>query len=376
MTQPLIELADLGFAWPGQAQLLDIPHFTLAPGETLFLKGPSGSGKTTLLGLLGGVQRAQSGHIRLLGQDIGQLSAGARDRFRVDHTGYIFQQFNLLPFLSVRENVELPCRFSRLRAERARQRHGSIDAAAAALLDHLGLRADLLGRRADELSIGQQQRVAAARALIGQPELVIADEPTSALDFDAREAFLQLLFAECQPPAPACCSSATTRVWPRCSTAACRWANSIAPPSPSRSEMHLIRIALASLANRRFTALLTVFAIALSVCLLLAVERVRTEARASFANTISGTDLIVGARSGSVNLLLYSVFRIGNATNNIRWDSFEHFANHRQVKWAIPISLGDSHRGYRVMGTSTAYFEHYRYARSQALKLAQWPRVC
>lgn len=135
--------------------------------------------------------------------------------------------------------------------------------------------------------------------------------------------------------------------------------------------MHLIRIAMASLANRRFTALLTVFAIALSVCLLLAVERVRTEARASFANTISGTDLIVGARSGSVNLLLYSVFRIGNATNNIRWDSFEHFANHRQVKWAIPISLGDSHRGYRVMGTSTAYFEHYRYARSQALKLAQ-----
>ena len=135
--------------------------------------------------------------------------------------------------------------------------------------------------------------------------------------------------------------------------------------------MHLIRIALASLDNRRFTALLTVFAIALSVCLLLAVERVRTEARASFANTISGTDLIVGARSGSVNLLLYSVFRIGNATNNIRWDSFEHFANHRQVKWAIPISLGDSHRGYRVMGTSTAYFEHYRYARSQALQLAQ-----
>jgi putative ABC transport system permease protein len=135
--------------------------------------------------------------------------------------------------------------------------------------------------------------------------------------------------------------------------------------------MHLIRIALASLANRRFTALLTVFAIALSVCLLLAVERVRTEARASFANTISGTDLIVGARSGSVNLLLYSVFRIGNATNNIRWDSFERFAEHRQVKWAIPISLGDSHRGYRVMGTSTAYFEHYRYTRSQTLQLAQ-----
>ncbi len=133
--------------------------------------------------------------------------------------------------------------------------------------------------------------------------------------------------------------------------------------------MYLLRLALASLGNRRFTAWLTVFAIALSVCLLLAVERVRTEARASFANTISGTDLIVGARSGSVNLLLYSVFRIGNATNNIRWESFEQFAEHRQVKWAIPISLGDSHRGYRVMGTSPAYFEHYRYARSQPLQL-------
>ncbi|ARU87135.1 ABC transporter permease [Pseudomonas sp. M30-35] len=135
--------------------------------------------------------------------------------------------------------------------------------------------------------------------------------------------------------------------------------------------MYLFRLALASLSNRRFTALLTVFAIALSVCLLLAVERVRTEARASFANTISGTDLIVGARSGSINLLLYSVFRIGNATNNIRWDSFEQLTQNPRVKWAIPISLGDSHRGYRVMGTNTDYFEHYRYARQQPLELSQ-----
>ena len=134
--------------------------------------------------------------------------------------------------------------------------------------------------------------------------------------------------------------------------------------------MYLLRLALASLNNRRFTALLTVFAIGLSVCLLLAVERVRTETRASFASTISGTDLIVGARSGSVNLLLYSVFRIGNATNNIRWDSFEHFAQHPRVDWAVPISLGDSHRGYRVMATSSAYFEHYRYGRKQLLQLA------
>ncbi|MFC0711965.1 ABC transporter permease [Azorhizophilus paspali] len=135
--------------------------------------------------------------------------------------------------------------------------------------------------------------------------------------------------------------------------------------------MHLLRLALASLANRRATALLTVFAIAVSVCLLLAVERVRTEARASFASTLSGTDLIVGARSGPVNLLLYSVFRIGNATNNIRWESFRHFAEHPRVKWAIPLSLGDSHRGYRVLGTTAAYFEHYRYGRRQPLELRE-----
>ncbi len=194
----LLELHDLGFAWPGQAELLDIPHFALQSGESLFLKGPSGSGKTTLLGLLGGVQKAGRGSIRLLGTELGSLGAGARDRFRVDHTGYIFQQFNLLPFLSVRENVELPCHFSKARAARARQRHGSIDQAAATLLKHLGLKPELLGRRADTLSIGQQQRVAAARALIGQPELVIADEPTSALDADSREAFIRLLFAECR----------------------------------------------------------------------------------------------------------------------------------------------------------------------------------
>jgi putative ABC transport system ATP-binding protein len=199
MTQALIELSDLTFSWPGHPLLLDIPGFELLPGETLFLKGPSGSGKTTLLGLLGGVQQPDDGSIRLLGQDLSKLSAGARDRFRVDHTGYIFQQFNLLPFLSVRENVELPCHFSKVRAGRAKQRHGSVEAATTTLLAHLGLKDPaMLNRRADSLSIGQQQRVAAARALIGQPELVIADEPTSALDADAREAFIRLLFAECR----------------------------------------------------------------------------------------------------------------------------------------------------------------------------------
>jgi putative ABC transport system permease protein len=135
--------------------------------------------------------------------------------------------------------------------------------------------------------------------------------------------------------------------------------------------MILLRLALASLNNRRFSACLTVLAIALSVCLLLAVERVRNDTRSSFANTISGTDLIVGARSGSINLLLYSVFRIGNATNNIRWESYQHLAANPQVKWAIPISLGDSHRGFRVMGTSTGYFEHFRYGRGQPLQLRE-----
>ena len=135
--------------------------------------------------------------------------------------------------------------------------------------------------------------------------------------------------------------------------------------------MYLMRLTLASLNNRRFTAVLTVLAIALSVCLLLAVERVRTEARNSFASTISGTDLIVGARSGSVNLLLYSVFRIGNATNNIRWSSFEWLADNPKVSWAIPISLGDSHRGYRVMGTDSSYFDHYRYGRGLSLQMAE-----
>jgi len=198
MSSALIEITKLGFAWPGQQELLDIPEFTLQRGESLFLKGPSGSGKTTLLGLLAGVQRPDRGQICLLGTDLNKLSSSARDHFRVDHTGYIFQQFNLLPFLPVLENVLLPCRFSASRAQRATSRHGGIEQAASQLLVHLGIPAALHQRRADALSIGQQQRVAAARALIGQPELVIADEPTSALDSDTREAFIQLLFAECR----------------------------------------------------------------------------------------------------------------------------------------------------------------------------------
>ncbi len=138
--------------------------------------------------------------------------------------------------------------------------------------------------------------------------------------------------------------------------------------------MAILSLAWKSLLNRRFTALLTVVAIALSVALLVGVERLRTEARESFANTLSGTDLIVGARSGPVQLLLYAVFRIGDATNNISWKSYQDIADLPKVAWAVPISLGDSHRGFRVLGTTPAYFEHYRYARDRELEITDGQR--
>ena len=130
-------------------------------------------------------------------------------------------------------------------------------------------------------------------------------------------------------------------------------------------------LALKSIRNRKFTTVLTVASIALSVTLLLGVERIRKEAKVSFTNTISGTDLIVGARTGPVQLLLYSVFRIGNATNNISWQSYEEIARNPNVKWSIPISLGDSHQGYRVMGTTSDYFTHFRFAGGRRLELAE-----
>jgi putative ABC transport system permease protein len=135
--------------------------------------------------------------------------------------------------------------------------------------------------------------------------------------------------------------------------------------------MTIAALAGRSLANRRFTAILTVCAIAFSVCLLLGVEKIRQEAKASFANTISGADLIVGARSGAVQLLLYSIFRIGNATNNISWESYQEIAANPLVRWTIPLSLGDSHRGFRVLGTNTDYFRYYRFARDRQMEFAQ-----
>ena len=186
----MLQIRHLRFAWPGAADCVAIDMLDLAAGRTLFLHGPSGCGKSTLLGLMAGVLQAQQGSVSLLGQPWAELPAGARDARRADHVGVIFQQFNLLPYLTVLENVLLPCRFSRLRAARCA---GSPTAAAQALLQRMGLSAALWQRRADALSVGQQQRVAAARALLGAPELVIADEPTSALDTALRDGFMDLL---------------------------------------------------------------------------------------------------------------------------------------------------------------------------------------
>ena len=193
----LLQVESLRFGWKASsAPLLEIEALSLAAGESLFVCGPSGCGKSSLLGLLGGVHLPQQGHIRLLGRDLVSLGRQQRDRLRGDHVGFIFQQFNLIPYLSVEENVLLPCRFSERRAERARELDADPRRSARRLLDRLGLDPALARRRAMELSVGQQQRVAAARALIGSPELLIADEPTSALDADSQHAFLELLAEE------------------------------------------------------------------------------------------------------------------------------------------------------------------------------------
>jgi putative ABC transport system ATP-binding protein len=191
----VLHIHDLRYAWPGTgSDCLAMDRLHVAAGRTVFLHGPSGCGKSTLLALLAGVLVARQGGVALLGQEWAALPGGARDARRADHVGVIFQQFNLLPYLTVLGNVLLPCRFSRLRASRCA---GSPLAAAHALLERVALPAALWGRRADTLSVGQQQRVAAARALIGAPELVIADEPTSALDAALREDFMALLLGAC-----------------------------------------------------------------------------------------------------------------------------------------------------------------------------------
>lgn len=194
----VLEITDLRFRWPAAARdLLRIEAFAIASGESVFLQGASGSGKSTLLNLVAGVLAPGAGRISLLGADLGNTSGARRDRLRADHVGFVFQQFNLLPYLSVVDNVLLPLRFSRRRADRCGEAQGGAVAEAQRLLEALGLEA--AARRArdvTELSVGQQQRVALARGLVGRPELLVADEPTSSLDADARDDFLALLDAE------------------------------------------------------------------------------------------------------------------------------------------------------------------------------------
>ncbi len=184
-----VELRGVRFAYDGGRPMLAVEEMRVEAGRRVFLHGPSGSGKTTLLSLIAGVLVAQAGSVRVLGEEMGGMSAGARDRLRGERMGYIFQGFNLIPYLTVEENIALPCR---LHAARRRRVAGPVDAEVRRLAERLDI-AGMLGSRVTRLSTGQQQRVAIARAVIGRPALVIADEPTSALDTDRRDAFLDLL---------------------------------------------------------------------------------------------------------------------------------------------------------------------------------------
>ena len=207
-----VAIQNLQFAWPqtsatrglalgtqeqaSPTPILRITHFSLAKGEKLFLKGASGSGKSTLLQLIAGVLVPTKGEITVLDQPISRLSGGHRDQFRADHLGFVFQLFNLLGFLNVVDNVLLPCRFSKLRTQRALTQGASLTQAASQLLAALGLPSAVCEQAVSRLSVGQQQRVALARALLGAPGLIICDEPTSAIDVEHRERFMQLLLAQ------------------------------------------------------------------------------------------------------------------------------------------------------------------------------------
>lgn len=194
----LVQLSELQFSWPKQTKpVINIAEFSLGRGEHLFLQGPSGSGKTTLLSLIAAVLSPQSGSVVIDNVELGSLRRSQRDQFRVDHIGLVFQQFNLLPFLSVSENVQLSCRFSKSRRARAGGTKSALNKETLRLLDAMKIDSEEIGHRStSQLSVGQQQRVAVARALIGRPPLIIADEPTSSLDSDSRQAFLELLFSE------------------------------------------------------------------------------------------------------------------------------------------------------------------------------------
>ncbi|TVP43705.1 MAG: ATP-binding cassette domain-containing protein [Gemmatimonadales bacterium] len=191
---PAVRIENLVFSYRKREPVLDIEVLEVPAGERVFLHGASGSGKTTLLGLLTGVLSAEQGVVRVLGTDLTSLSGSRRDAFRGERLGYIFQMFNLIPYLTALDNIILPCQVSSSRRARVR---GPLEDEARRIAARLEI-TSLLDSRPGELSVGQQQRVAAARALIGRPQLVVADEPTSALDSDRRDLFLDLLFDSCR----------------------------------------------------------------------------------------------------------------------------------------------------------------------------------
>jgi len=196
MTMNALELRQIEFAWPNQTKpLFVIPELSLQQGQTLFIGGPSGSGKSSLLSLIAGIQLPRKGSCQVLGTSLKQLSASERDRFRGEHLGLIFQQFNLLPFLTVEENIELPSKLFASRLQKSTQLFGSVKRHIDTLCNALHLQPSLRRRQARLLSVGEQQRVAAARALLGCPALIVADEPTSALDEDNKLDFLNLLLS-------------------------------------------------------------------------------------------------------------------------------------------------------------------------------------
>lgn len=197
-----VNIQDLEYTWASGLHVLSIPEFSIPAGERLFLQGPSGCGKSTLLGVIAGVFAPTAGEVMILDHPFQTMTAAARDHVRADAIGVIFQQFNLVPYLNLVENVLLPCRFSSNRAKRVGSSETARVQKAQQLLSRLGLEEEALANRsAAELSVGQQQRVAAARALIGSPSLIIADEPTSALDSDTRDTFIETLLSEAQQAA-------------------------------------------------------------------------------------------------------------------------------------------------------------------------------
>ena len=193
-----IVLNDISFSWKKQNKpILNINRFVVKKAEKIFIQGPSGIGKSTLLAIISGVLRPDSGEILVADEELTKMSGSELDSFRADHCGYIFQLFNLIPYLSVLENIILPCHFSRIRKERALSSGNTLREEAERLLAKLSMEELLYDKKITELSVGQQQRVAAARALIGSPEIILADEPTSSLDMDNKKSFIEFLSEEC-----------------------------------------------------------------------------------------------------------------------------------------------------------------------------------